>query len=36
MDSTSNDEQNLIIDNIEQINTYNYNQIAWLATSILS
>ena len=36
MDSTSNDEQNMIIDNIEQINTYNYNQIAWLATSILS
>ena len=36
MDSTSKDEQNLVIDNIEQINTYNYNQIAWLATSILS
>ena len=36
MYSTSNDEQNLVIDNIEQINTYNYNQIAWLATSILS
>ena len=36
MDFTSNSEQNLVIDNIEQINTNNYNQITWFATSILS